>query len=166
MNEGMLPDLWSAYFVATAGIGAALAGLVFVAFSLNLRAILAGPGVVGRGAEALILLVSPAFVAIVGLWPLHVVPRVGVAIAVVGVVLWLMVTVIALRGRRQPSAVAGNRRIARIVLAQLGTLPIIIAGASLATGVGLGLDFLPPAALFAVSGGLIGAWVLLVEILR
>lgn len=165
MNHGFQPELWGEYFVATAGIGAALAGLVFVAFSLNLKAILGAPGVVNRGAEALILLVSPAFVAIVGLWPLDTASRVGAAIAVVGLAFWVMVSWIALRARRR-RAVAGGRLAARVILAQLGTIPILIAGVSLWMGVGLGLDYLPVGAIFAISGGLIGAWVLLVEILR
>ena len=166
MNNGFDPALWSDYFLATAGVGAALAGLVFVAFSLNLRPILAAPGVVGRGAEALMLLVSPVFVAIVGLWPLDTVARIGIAIAVVGGLLWLGVTLIDLRSMRGPSPVAGSRRVARFLLAQAGTLPIIVAGVSLAIGTGLGLDYLPVGALAAIAGGLIGAWVLLVEILR
>jgi modulator of FtsH protease len=166
VNNGFDPGLWSDYFLATAGVGAALAGLVFVAFSLNLRQILAAPGVVGRGAEALVLLVSPTFVAIVGLWPLDTVSRVGVAIAVVGAVLWVAVTAIDVRSLRGPSPVSGRRRLRQFVLAQAGTLPIVAAGVSLALGTGIGLDYLPVGAVAAVAGGIIGAWVLLVEILR
>jgi hypothetical protein len=164
--HGFDPGLWHEYFLATAGAGAALAGLVFVAFSINLKAILAMPGVTGRGAEALVLLLSPTFVAIVGLWPADTVSRIGIAIAVVGFVLWLVVTGIEIVSLRTPSTTNAFQRLFRIVLAQLGTIPTIVAGASLAMGVGLGLDYLVISAIFALAAGLIGAWVLLVEILR
>lgn len=164
--HGFDPGLWHDYFLATAGAGAALAGLVFVAFSINLKAILATPGVIGRGAEALVLLLSLTFVSIAGLWPADTVSRIGIAIAVVGVVLWLAVTAIEIVSLRTPGGTNTFQGPLRIVLAQLGTIPTIVAGASLAMGVGLGLDYLVVSAIFALAAGLIGAWVLLVEILR
>ena len=165
MNNGFQLDLWSDYFLASAGVGAALAGLVFVALSINLARILRTPGVTGRGAEALALLVSPALVGIVGLWPLDDPARVGIAIALVGAGSWLTVTSIQFLSTRAASATAFQRGM-RLVLGQLGTLPVIAAGVSLVTGVGFGLDFLVLGALSAIVAGLVGAWVLLVEILR
>jgi hypothetical protein len=50
--------------------------------------------------------------------------------------------------------------------------PVVLAGGTLLAGIGLlsgglgGLVWLAPAVGFALVGGLIGAWVLLVEILR
>jgi modulator of FtsH protease len=158
------PEAWGEYFVATAGIGAALAGLVFVAFSINLREILRYPAVVGRGAESLLLLVSIALVAIVGLWPTE--PRlVGVAVLVVGVVVWVGVVAI-LRSPVRGQGASRSQDARRIVLSQAATLPTIVAGASLALGAGPGLDPIVLGAAFSLAGGVIGAWVLLVEILR
>ncbi len=37
--HGLEPDAWHDFFVAVAGIGAALGGLVFVAFSTNLAVV-------------------------------------------------------------------------------------------------------------------------------
>jgi hypothetical protein len=166
MNDGFLIELWSAYFVATAGIGAALAGLVLVALAMHLRGILAAPGMVGRGAEALVLLVSPAFVAVAGLWPLDTAARVGIAIAGVGVVVWAIVSSIELSSLRGPRGGGRGGWLGRVVMGQVGTIPIILAGVSLAAGVGLGLDYLPVGALLALAGGLAGAWMVLVETLR
>lgn len=158
-------SLWHDYFLATGGIGAGLAGLVFVAFSINLRSIIATPGVTGRGGEALILLIGLAVVAIVGLWPSDAHGRVGIGIAVVGFGLWLSVTGIEVLTVGRPRSVSDLQFGLRVVLAQLGTIPTILAGVSLASGVGFGLDLLLVSALFGLMGGLIGAWVL-VEILR
>ena len=164
--NGFEIGLWHDYFLATGGIGAALAGLVFVAFSINLRSILMTPGVTGRGAEALVLLLGLPLVAIVALWPSDAHGRIGIAIAIVGVALWLEVTGIAVVAARGPRSVTGARLGLRIALGQLGTVPTILAGVSFVTEVGFGLDFLLISAIFGVVGGLIGAWVLLVEILR
>lgn len=166
MNNGFQLDLWTDYFLATAGVGAALAGLVFVALSINLARILRTPGVTGRGAESLALLLGPTFVAIVGLWPADDPARVGIAIATVGIGLWLTVTTIEFLTVGGSPATTGAQRGLRVLLGQLGTLPIIIAGASLVTGIGFGLDFLVLGAIAGIVAGLVGAWLLLVEILR
>ena len=50
---------WESFFIAQVGAAAALAGLVFVALSINLRQVVSSPILVGRAAEALLLLVTP-----------------------------------------------------------------------------------------------------------
>jgi hypothetical protein len=60
---GNQPDLWQNYFVAQAGAAAALAGLVFVAVSLNLKIILRYPHLPGRVGQSLISLVQPLLAA-------------------------------------------------------------------------------------------------------
>jgi modulator of FtsH protease len=158
------PDAWRDFFVTTGSIGAAIAGLVFVAISINLREILRSPSIVGRGAEAVLLLLSIAAVAIVGVWPADRVV-VGAALFLVGAVTWI--TLLTIVGRRDSGIGASTRQHgARLILGQLATLPTILAGASLAIGVGPGLNVLVPGALFSLVAGVVGAWVLLVEILR
>jgi modulator of FtsH protease len=166
MNYGFRPELWGDYFLATAGVGAALAGLVFVAFSINLRAILDAPGAVGRGAEALLQLVGPTFVAIVGLWPADTLSRIGLALAAVGIVLWVIATWIQVNWFLTPGTASRIQRLSRVGIGQVATLPTIVAGVSVASGVGLGLDYLLIGVTASLAAGLTGAWVLLVEILR
>jgi modulator of FtsH protease len=100
----------------------------------------------------------------VGLWPTE--PRlVGVAVLVVGVVVWVGVVAI-LRSPVRGQGASRSQDARRIVLSQAATLPTIVAGASLALGAGPGLDPIVLGAAFSLAGGVIGAWVLLVEILR
>src|ERR1700710_93659 len=63
------PSEWTDLFVATAGASAALAGLVFVAVSINLERILAFRGLPERALETLLFLVSALLISVVALVP-------------------------------------------------------------------------------------------------
>ena len=63
------PAEWTDLFVATAGATAALAGLVFVAVSINLDRIIGEAGLPDRALETLLLLVLVLLVSIVALIP-------------------------------------------------------------------------------------------------
>ena len=63
------PSAWSDLFVATAGAAAALAGLVFVAISINIGRILQLAGVPERGLQTVLLLLGAVVVSILGLVP-------------------------------------------------------------------------------------------------
>ena len=155
---------WHDFFLATSGAGAALAGLVFVALSLNLREILRYEGLVGRAAEALVLLMSIVFVGIVGIAPTTSSSILGIEFMIVGILTTATVTWIILQNRS--TVATRGQQAARIVIAEVATIPVFVAGFSYATGVGLGLDWLLIAAVVALAGGVLDAWVLLVEILR
>ena len=57
---------WESLFVAEAGASAALAGLLFVALSINLERILKGSGLPGRAGEAIVLLLTVLVVSTFG----------------------------------------------------------------------------------------------------
>jgi modulator of FtsH protease len=60
---------WKDLFVASAGASAALAGLVFVAVSINIDRILKFVGLPERALQAVLLLLSVVLVSIIGLIP-------------------------------------------------------------------------------------------------
>jgi hypothetical protein len=52
------------------------------------------------------------------------------------------------------------------LLAQINTLPFVVAGASIALGNESGFYWLSAGVILALIGGMLNTWVLLVEILR
>ena len=60
---------WHELFVASAGAAAALAGLVFVAVSINVERIIALHGLPERALQTILLLLAAVVVSIVGLVP-------------------------------------------------------------------------------------------------
>jgi modulator of FtsH protease len=63
------PSEWTDLFVASAGASAALAGLVFVAVSINIDRILRFRGLPERALETVVLLLAVVVVAILSLMP-------------------------------------------------------------------------------------------------
>jgi hypothetical protein len=157
---------WESLFLAEAGASAALAGMLFVALSINLERILKGAGLPGRAGEAIVLLLS---VLVVSTWVLvpGQSPRVlGVELLGSGLLAWLILLVIhvrAVRGHVGPSRALLS---GRIILAQVAVLPLLGGGVSLLLRTGGGLYWLVPGILLCLVMAVLDAWVLLIEILR
>jgi modulator of FtsH protease len=157
---------WEGLFIAEAGASAALAGLLFVAISINLARILQGAGLPGRAGEAIVLLVAVLVTSSLGLVPGQSRTVLGVELLAAGLVVWTLLStihVLAVRGGVGPSPGA---RAGRIVLAQAAILPLLAAGVSLLLGAGGGLYWLVPGVLLCLVVAVLNAWVLLIEILR
>jgi hypothetical protein len=158
------PGDWSDFFVAVAGASAALAGLLFVAISINVERILSFAGLPDRAYQTLLTLLGVLITALFGLVPGQ--SRTALALELLGIGLVLVLWVLALGVR---STRVMERRIwALSGLAQslpgLGVLTI--GGISLLAGSGGGLCWTMAGVVLGIVGAVIGAWVLLVEILR
>lgn len=158
---------WGELFLADAGASAALAGLLFVAVSINLDRIIALRGLPGAALGAIALLVAVLLVSTFGLVPGQ--PRWLLAgeVLVVGITAWSIMTVIWLRALRAP--VPGQPRFVPVlstVVTQAATLPIVVAGVSLLLRAGGGLYWLVPGLALSLVVAVTNAWVLLVEVVR
>ncbi len=156
---------WSNFLVAEASASAALAGLIFVAVSINLPKIIEYPGVSGRAAEALALLIGVLIIATLGLAPNQSQTLLGAEFLAVGMTLWFFSVILHLRQLRrakQPWWWLASR----VMLCQLTTLSFCIAGVLLLLGRPEGMNWLIPGCVFAFLTSTTSAWVLLIEIIR
>jgi hypothetical protein len=159
---------WSTFFATEAGAAAALAGLIFVSVSINVKKIIEyqSEGVAARAAEALALLIGVLLISTFGLAPNQSGKVLGVEILAVGFLLWLMATVFLVdrlgAKRRRPWWWLASRAF----LAQCATIPFCVAGILLILARPDGIYWLIPGCVFSFLASTISAWVLLIEILR
>ncbi|MEX2105527.1 MAG: hypothetical protein WD810_01375 [Solirubrobacterales bacterium] len=158
------PSQWSDLFVATAGASAALAGLVFVAVSINIERILKFEGLPERALETVLLLLGVLLASVVGLIPGQSDTALGLELVGVSLVLALVISSFPTRqdGADEERAWLWGRWGVRLV----GTVPLVIGGASILIGSGGGLYWIAAGIMLAITGAVANAWVLLVEILR
>ena len=158
---------WEELFLAEAGASAALAGLLFVAVSINLERIISIRSLPGAALATIVLLVAVLTVSTFALVPEQ--PRwvLGSEVLVVGIAAWSTVTGISLRGLRAP--IPNQPRfvpLISVVVTQAATLPMVVAGVSLLVEAGGGLYWLVPGVAFSLVVAVVNAWVLLVEVVR
>ena len=160
------PDAWAAAFAAIAGSAAALTGLLFVALSINLERVLKVPGLTGRAVEALMLLGAVLILAILLLMPGQ--GATSAAFEVLGVAVAAMVWLLLIHVRvpRKALGLSGVNFAFRVAGDDFGPILLLIGGISLWTQSGGGLYWVVPGLIAAMVSAIIGAWVMLVEILR
>jgi hypothetical protein len=160
LSTGLDPTFWNDAFLGFAIVGAVLAIGVAGALSGHLAELVAAPGAVARAAEAVIVPLGLCVVGLAGLWPADVPARMGIAVtmAAAGTLAVLLATLfLGHRGPGMPS-----RRLLRLAIALLATVPTIVGGYLLISNTVPGLDpMLLGVGWSAVGGPLLGALVLL-----
>ncbi len=156
---------WVAFLAAVVGAGTALAGLIFVALSINLDRLLHLPNLAARAGETLATLILAVIGAALGLLPQHV-EAYGIELIALTVPVWL--TTLALQIRQGPDSDDDPTWwfASRVAVTQSVALPFIVTGISLVVGTGGGIFWLAGGALAAVAGAVYNGWILLVEVVR
>jgi modulator of FtsH protease len=159
---------WDNFFVAEAGAAAALSGLVFVAVSISLKAILGSPHLRARAVETLLMFLSVLAITTCGLVPDQGSAALGTEIAGFGALVWIVATWRHVRAYRDPNLESEARRWLwiRILGGQASSIPFVVAGSLLVAGRDSGLAWVAPGTLASFAAGALNAWVLLVEIQR
>jgi len=157
---------WEGFAVAIAGASAVLAGLIFVAVSINIDRILAVPGLPGRAGENVILYIAGLCECAFVLMPHQPIRALAIELLAIGILVWGIVSAIVINTLRQPSQQPSTWHATRVVSTQLATLPIIVAGASLLGWPAGGLYWFVGGVLIAIVVATANAWVLLVEVVR
>jgi hypothetical protein len=150
--------------VAAAGASAALAGLVFVAVSINIDRILRFRGLPERALATVLLLVGVLVVSLIGLAPGQSRTALGIellaeSVVAFGVIMGLIVFT-------RPWLSEESHVLSSVTVAAIGTLPFVVGAISVLAESGGGLYWTLAGMVGAISGAVANAWVLLVEILR
>ncbi len=167
MSVAYDPAQWSELFVAVAGASAALAGLLFVAVSINVDRIVKYDGLPERGIEALAMLLVPLVVSIAGLLPGQGHVAFGIELLAIGAALVAVLARVPI-AYEFPDGVAPppNYRIGRQAIRFTGTALLVLGGLGELFAVIGGLYWVAAAIVALTLGAVVNAWVLLVEILR
>jgi modulator of FtsH protease len=157
---------WDAFGTAVATAAAALAGLLFIAVSINLAAILQGPNLPGRAALTLIMLATPLVSSVLLLIPGQGRVPLGAELLACGLVVGGGQAVINAKTPTSEEEPKYAKFVGRLVPLIVIYGSLLVAGVTLLAQAGGGLFWLVPGALAAFAAGLINVWVLLIEILR
>ncbi|HWA17515.1 MAG TPA: hypothetical protein VG757_00830 [Devosia sp.] len=158
---------WTEFYLGEVGAAAAIAGLLFVAISINIERILAFPTLPGRAAQTLFIVGSALVVGSFGLFP-------GQSLSAFG---WEAIAVYLVLASSGVVQVAGLRHyrksegplvwlIVPSSVLLLVTVPGIIGGVLLLNGDVAGAYWVAVDVILSLLGTLLGGWVMLVEILR
>ncbi len=156
---------WGGFFIAQVGASAALAGLVFVAVSLNLTKILALAHLPKRAFQALTVLMEILVVSSLALIP-QALPWFGGEALLISLPIWIAVIVLDEQTLVSAGKEYRRRSVQRMVISQAAAL-LFVVGAIAILAFGLaGVYWLVPAIICSYLIALLDARVLLIEINR
>jgi len=157
---------WDTFFAAEVGASAALAGLIFVGVSINLRQIVGLPMLANRALQALGLLVGSLGIESLLMVPGQSTLDQGVETTAVAGLLWFTVNVLE---RRSWANVPVDHRAhlrAHSVEIQFPCAFAFVGGVLLAASNPSALYWFVPASLGSFLVAIVEAWVITVEIVR
>ena len=159
-------DGWDNFFLADVGAAAALAGLIFVAVSINIEEILRYPWLPGRAASTIAILIAALIEGSLALVPDQTLRQLGIEILIVAGLVWFALLRVQRNAIRHPDYSTHTSPGRSVLVEQLGSLPALVAGIVLIADSSRGLGVLAFAILAAFVVAVANAWILLVEIRR
>jgi len=152
--------------VASAGAAAALAGLLFVAMSINVREIVADAALPSRAAETIVSAIAPLLTSLLVLMPDQSVRALGAELLVVTGVAWAGPLVAQVQRWPLTAAQPLDRRVWGVVFAEVASLSGVVGAVMLVAGNPDGFYALAIGIVLSFTVAVLNGWVLLIEILR
>jgi hypothetical protein len=165
MNAESIAE-WSTLLTVEAETAATLTGLVFVAVSINLDRIMDYPGLPGRAAESILQFLQAFLISTVALIPKQSDAVLAIEFIAIGAVFWATQITVQVRYLKLRAGHPLWWFVQRAILSQLAIVPFLAAGVAVLFGAPGALYWLVPGFIFSFAAGIVGAWVLLVEIRR
>lgn len=157
---------WDGFAAALAGASAVLAGLVFVAVSINIKRILSVPRLPGRAGESVILFLGTLCECALVLIPNQPVMALGIELVIAGILALAVLGALVLPALTVRTRQPLSWQVTRVIAGLTATGPVILAGCSLIGWIPGGLYWLAAGVLCALIAASANAWVLLVEVVR
>jgi hypothetical protein len=157
---------WSGFFIAMAGAGAALAGLIVVAMSVTIKQILAYPTLPPRAAATISALVLIVIVSGLTLIPHQTAVWLGAEVTFAALLALIPHASLTYRLVTQNPPRPFSESFWKISAGGAQGLPFAIGGVLVLFGNTSGLDWIAVGMLLAIAYAMLNAWVLLVEIQR
>jgi modulator of FtsH protease len=159
-------DGWHEFAVATAGAAAALAGLIIVAISVNIKEIIKGTGLPSRAAAT----IASVTVIVVGASAMLIPDQPALFLGLEMILFALVAIGLQVDAvRRMFATREGASRASKVGSSSLaiGSLVLVlVGGALLVAGSSAGLYFVAAGFIVIFIVSILNAWVLMVEILR
>ena len=166
MEFAYKPEIWQDFFAVVALAAATVTGLLAVALSMNVGAIVGSPARIARAREALISLTVLLTLSIFVLIPEQGRMALGIELIVLSIVVLVMSVRLEARtlGRLPPER--RRRWLMRLMVLNSATLAITIAGVSLVVGRLGGLLWLVHTTLICLVWSTYNAWSLTIRVPR
>jgi modulator of FtsH protease len=162
-----VPEGWTDFGVAAAGATAALAGLLIVAISVNVKQIIASKSAVHGARATVASLVLAIGVSLLMLPSAQTLLGLGIATLVLGIIASaIQVSAIRAQWTAHEAGLTTGPRIAILALAAAQHVPFLVGGVLLLFGVESAPWWLVVGVVMVVVASLVDAWVLLIEVRR
>ena len=161
-----MSEAWDSFFVAETAAAAALLGLLFVAFSINLKQVIESAGLADRALGALLLLLAILILGLLLSMPDQPLSFLAGETAVVSVIAGVIGLMLGLRGLRAADPRYRGNFIQNIVTGIFVLAPILIGGLLMFGGGEAGFYWIGAGMCLCLIKAVSEGWIFLVEINR